>query len=201
MREEQLEHAFRQPHYLELNRARLEHLAWMLDKFDVKPTGKTVVDLGAGIGDLAVWWEGRGALVTCLDAREDNVRYMEGRGLTAYVVDFDHPSYSPFGKRNIVFAYGILYHLATPVHALEAWKSIADEMLLLETMIDPAGPFHAEEDRSDPSQGVSGRGFRPSLDWIRSQFEDSLWQVIVPDQPKHPDYASGRRVVLVAKRK
>lgn len=203
MTDAELEHAFRQPHYLALNKARLDHLGALLDTLHFDPKGKTVLDLGAGIGDLAVWWRDRGADVLCVDGRPENVDYMKRRGLKTRLCDFENEFYFGSARYDVVFAYGVLHHCSLPELMVAAIKANAKNLVLIETMISASvTQLLITENRFDPSQSLSGMGSRPSLLSLHESFARSngAFAMIAFKQPHHPDYEEGRRVVIAARR-
>ena len=199
----ELEWAFRQPHYLALNKARLEHLGGMLDTLKIDLKGKHVLDVGAGIGDLSQWIAERGASVLATDARSENVDYMNRRGLNAETLDCDTHVLSLAREPDFVLAYGILYHLKEPSFALHLWGSLAGKAVFIETMVaSDTAIFGVTEDKYDLSQSASGFGCRPTLWWIKRCFVPQEWAFVIPEkQPDHPDYAEGRRAVCYALRR
>jgi 16S rRNA A1518/A1519 N6-dimethyltransferase RsmA/KsgA/DIM1 with predicted DNA glycosylase/AP lyase activity len=62
--------AFRIGYYQRFNARRLEHLATLgLDLWD-----KTVLEVGAGVGDLTSFFLDRGCKVTSVEARAENIQ-------------------------------------------------------------------------------------------------------------------------------
>ncbi|MDY6845303.1 MAG: class I SAM-dependent methyltransferase, partial [Thermodesulfobacteriota bacterium] len=117
----------------EINYARLAHLESL--RLPIK--GKTVLDIGCGVGHLAQFFITRGCKVVCLDAREDNIKglYQKYPNLEAHVANIESETMLHFGKFDIVFTYGLLYHLENPLVALRNMSSVCKEMLLLETLV------------------------------------------------------------------
>src|SRR5262245_34400647 len=76
---------FDTPLALGINRGRLEHLA----SLDLPVAGKTVLDVGCGVGHLAQFFVQRQCKVTCVDGRSENVASLKQRypGLDAHVAD------------------------------------------------------------------------------------------------------------------
>src|SRR5215470_14959198 len=114
-------HAF---HYIRHTCRRLEHLATLgacggLDLWD-----KTVLEVGAGIGDHTTFFVDRGCWVVATDAREENVARLERvfkdqPRVRARMLDLDrvdgsmavqsHGRPAPGGEFDIVYCYGTLY--------------------------------------------------------------------------------------------
>jgi SAM-dependent methyltransferase len=124
---------FDTPEALALNEARrsqLESLGWNL-------AGKRVLDVGAGVGHLAAWLQKMGSSVVCLEGRAENVEAMRSRHpqIEGHVADAANDPLSRFGRFDVVFSYGLLYHLENPLHAIRNLESVCGELLLLESMV------------------------------------------------------------------
>jgi len=139
-----LNRIFRNPSYRRHNSRRQEHLATLgLDVFD-----KSVLELGAGLGDHTSFFLDRGCSVTSVEARAENcamfARTMEFVGENGYLptakwklIEADVSTLDPtaLGQFEIVYAYGIFYHLADPERALKLFADLCGDTLLLETCV------------------------------------------------------------------
>src|SRR5512147_365607 len=78
---------FDYPEALELNRARLDHL----EHLGLPLEGRSVLDVGCGVGYLAQFFVNRKCRVVCVDGREENIRRLRRRypGLKAKVADVE----------------------------------------------------------------------------------------------------------------
>jgi 2-polyprenyl-3-methyl-5-hydroxy-6-metoxy-1,4-benzoquinol methylase len=158
---------FDTPGALAINRARLEHLAALR----LPLAGKSVLDVGCGVGHLAQLFVKLGCRVVCVDAREENIASLRQRypALTeAHVADVQQVPLSRFGRFDVVFCYGLLYHLEDPVAGLRNLFSVCDGLLLLETLVcDYSGPAVVLVDESlSANQARAGLGCRPSPSWV-----------------------------------
>lgn len=176
--------------YQRHNKRRQEHLA----SLTLSLTGKTVLELGAGIGDHTSFFLDRGCNVTVTDAREENLEHVRLRFpfvKTQIVnVESDFPPELPL--YDIVYAYGILYHLAEPVVALKRIASVAKDILLLETCVS-FGMHEAInqviENTADPTQAAHGIGCRPTRPWVFNSLRHLFEYVYVPKtQPWHEEF-------------
>jgi SAM-dependent methyltransferase len=174
---------------LAINKARMEHLATL----DLPIAGKSVLEVGAGIGLLTGFFESRGCNVLSTDARPENVAETKRRYPARQVatLDLERPQdVVRIGKFDIVFCYGTLYHLAAPEPALEALGKVSD-MILLETCLSPgddeASPTVGEE--LTMNQAFSGVGSRPTRSWVLNRLTQ-FWGhgYISLTQPSHPDF-------------
>lgn len=207
--------------YAEINRARLEHLG----SLGLPLSGRTVLEVGAGRGDLTPWLLARCAAVTVTDARRESVdaararlsdREWPGTLVCCRVADVeDEDEGIGPGLWDVVLCYGLLYHLAAPGAALERMAAACSGMLLLETCVYPDDRsgvrlLHLPEDQADPRNSVRGLGCRPSRDWawgaLTSLFEHVYATVAQPDHPEFPlDWSrplgpGNHRAVFVASR-
>lgn len=176
--------------YQRHNKRRQEHLASLL----LPLGGKTVLELGAGIGDHTSFFLDRQCIVTVTDAREENVSCVRARFplVDARIVDIEADSTSDLPPHDIVYAYGLLYHLANPGAALMRMASLANDMLLLETCVS-FGKHEAvnqiTEDTADPTQAAHGIGCRPTRPWVFSSLKRHFAYVYVPrTQPWHEEF-------------
>jgi SAM-dependent methyltransferase len=157
---------FDTPEALELNQARLDHLR----SLSLPLEGKRVVDVGCGVGHLAQFFVARGCDVLCVDARKENLDRLGVLypGLKARVFDLERDSFEDLGRFDVVFAYGVLYHLEDPFRAVRGLASICDDLLLLETMIadHPLPLVRVAEETSTYSQALQRVGSRPTPSFI-----------------------------------
>ena len=188
---------FRVPHYLRLNQRRLEHLA----SLGLPLAGKRVLELGCGVGDLTAFWVDRGCRVHCVDGREENLAVLRaewaGRSeVTSEVRNMDETGEfnAAGGKFDVVFCYGLLYHLEHPTKMLDFASAACgpNGVLLLETcvsfgegtLVNPVA-----EDAAAGSQAVGGLGCRPTRGWVMGQLRERFEHVYVPrTQPAHEEF-------------
>ena len=166
MTDAELEHAFRQPHYLELNQKRFN----VLETCQIDFSGKMVFEPGAGIGDNTQWLLDHGATVHASDARDCNVDYMkrrfDGNGrVTVQKFDVEDPR-DAIPEFDICVCLGLLYHIASPQKFLK-WASEGCSIMVLESMVASGemSTWGVAEDTRDPSQSYSGLGSRPTRDF------------------------------------
>ena len=181
---------FDQPNYLKINEARMSHLASLRLQLE----RKKVIDIGCGVGDLAQFFVERDCQVVCLDGRQENISSLRLRypDLDAHVVDIEAESISQFGMFDIVFAYGILYHLENPLASLRNMASVCQELLLLETQIcDHTLPIVRIADESAAfSQALGGLGCRPTPSYIVLALNRIGFPFVYAPKfpPQHPEF-------------
>ena len=155
-------------HYYQRNtRRRLEHLA----SLGLKIQNKSVFEAGAGAGDLTDFFIDRGCQVVTSEGRKENLEILKGRypNLEILDIDFESPPKSFNRRFEIVFCYGLLYHLENPVTALNFFSSICSETLILQTTVnyDKEKTITFEKERTDNHlHSISGVGCRPSRKWV-----------------------------------
>ena len=182
--------AFDNAEAIEINRARLAHL----ESLGLPLEGKRVLDVGCGVGHLAQFFVAKGCKIACLDARLENIDELHQRysTLEAYVANVETESLLRLGTFDIIFAYGLLYHLENPLVALRNMASVSRELLLLETMIcDSQLPVLRFEDESSAfNQALHGLACRPSPSWVVQALNRIGFQFIyAPDKPpNHRDF-------------
>jgi len=158
---------FDRPAYVDVTEARLAHLR----SLNLPIAGKTVIDLGCGIGRLSEFFVELGCDVFCVDGREDNIHQLRKfyPSRKTAIVDLETEDLFKYGIFDIVFCYGILYHLSDPFGFIKRISKICKEMLIIETCItDALDPilYLVKESQADASQALYGVGSRPSPSYI-----------------------------------
>lgn len=224
---------FHSDRYLRNTARRLEHLASLGLDLD----HKRVLEVGAGIGDLTTFFLDRGCTVHATEGREGNfdvlrARYANEPNVSTALLDLDPPpaGFTLPGERgyatfDVVFCYGLLYHLSRPDLALDflanatggdgdttdAGRGGRGGVLLLESIVKPAGVPGANpwaENAELAGSAVSGMGSRPSRVWVWEQLRARFPHVYVPTtQPRHaefpidwtlPGYSAATRAIFIA---
>ncbi len=183
---------FRSDAYLRINARRLEHLA----SLGLPLREKRVLELGAGIGDLTGFFLDRGCEVVSVEGREMNAAlYREqhrGEPKARVIVD-DLNAPTPLDDRfQIVFSYGLLYHLADPQPCLDWMCQHCSDLLILSTCVTASdqGTTHpADEDASYHSQALDGRACRPTRQWVYNRLSAHMPHVYTTlTQPAHEEF-------------
>lgn len=179
------------PGYLEITNARLAHLASM----KIPLSGKSIIDVGCGTGRLTEFLVGQGANVFGVDGREDNIQQMQMfyPNVKAEVMDLETDDLLKYGPFDIVFCYGILYHLSDPLHFIKNAEKVCNGMILIETCITDALESVCKivmEDGTNNSQSIHHAGSRPSPSYVIFCLKKAGFPFIYEprEKPAHPDF-------------
>jgi FkbM family methyltransferase len=179
------------PAALAINRARLAHL----ESLGLPLSGKSVLDLGCGVGHLAQFFIAQGCRTVCVDARSENIDRLRALypDLEAAVANVESDRLADFGVFDIVLCYGLLYHLANPVAGLANIAEACGGLLLLETQIaDHPLPLCrlADEPSATLNQAVGGVASRPTPAFVAMALNrlgfPFVYAPVTP--PGHPDF-------------
>jgi hypothetical protein len=199
-------------YYLRLNQRRQEHLATL----GLNLRRKKVWEVSAGIGDHTSFFLDRECDVTCSEVRPELLEILRHRfsGVRICELDLEKPREDfPMGF-DVVYCYGVLYHLRTPGEALEFMAARSRDLLLLETCVSLGSELDLYPVSEPPeafSQALSGIGCRPTRTWVFQKLQQLFPFVYVPlTQPDHEQFptdwtateskASFTRAIFVAAR-
>jgi FkbM family methyltransferase len=174
-----------------INVARTRHLA----SLNLDLQGKKVLEVGAGVGLLTEFFEAHQCTILTTDARPENVAEIRREYPTrqAQVLDLDAiADITHLGSFDIIFCYGLLYHLKKPDHALKLLASVCSGMILLETCVSLGDELAINltwEDQQNPNQAFSGTGCRPTRPWVMETLQKEFGHAyIAKHQPCHIDF-------------
>jgi SAM-dependent methyltransferase len=181
---------FDTPAALDINRARMTHL----DFLGFPLEGKRILDVGCGVGHLAHFFLRRGCEVVCVDGRKENIVSLCARypDVEAHVADVQTDPLIRFGKFEVVFCYGLLYHLANPLAGLQNMASVCGDLLLLETLVcDHSEPIlYLVDEPKTYNQALNFLACRPSPSYVTMAMNRVGFPfVYAPEEPPdHPDF-------------
>ncbi len=181
---------FRSDHYLQHNQRRQEHLA----SLNLPIAGRSVLELGAGIGDHTTFFLDRNCTICVTDGRPEHIEILRDRfeGLRIELINLDDREQHFQEVYEIVYAYGILYHLTNPEHAIAQMAKWCSDLLLLETCVsteDHLSVSTVEELKEVGSQAISGTGCRPSRHWVFAELGKHFSYVYTTvTQPWHLEF-------------
>jgi SAM-dependent methyltransferase len=180
---------FDTPDALTINRARLTHLA----SLGLPLEGRRVLEVGAGVGHLSGFFLERGCDLVVTEGRQENVAELRRRfpDLEASDHDVEEPL-AGLGRFQIVFCYGLLYHLENPVRALRNMAEVCDELLLIETMIcdSPLPVMRLDDETRSVNQALRGIAHRPSVAYLTMALNRIGFEYVYAPvaRPEFPDY-------------
>lgn len=164
--------------------------------------GKTVLDIGAWDGFYSFLAEERGAIVTATDDYEhswgkcasgktgfDLAKKARNSKVSEFPSSINDLSVDNVGQFDIVFFFGVLYHIKDPYRSLEIVCDLTKEMAIIETFSknnnteSPLMEFYHNES-PDPSNY-----FAPNMACLTEMLKAVGFRRIVPtiDYPKIPD--------------
>jgi hypothetical protein len=183
-----------------LTKRRQEHLA----SLGLPLAGRTVLEVRAGIGDHTDFFLDRGCKVLSTDGRPENVEVFRDRYFTRFgwyknignlqlaLLDIEHPPAEIPGRFEIVYCYGVLYHLDHPWEALAFLSRCCTSLFLLETSVSFGSledVVRGNEDRKMVSQSIHGTGYHPTRPWVFRRLKELFEFVYVPTtQPWHDQF-------------
>jgi SAM-dependent methyltransferase len=181
---------FFSPAYQRHNISRLQHL----ESLGLDLARKSVLELGAGIGDHSLFYLYRNCRLLAVEGRAGLAKKLSERlGIDVKIVDLDREPerLEQFGRFDFVHCYGLLYHLSDPARFLSTVSRVGD-CLLLETCVSFGSELNlnkCREPSSIPSQALHGEGCRPTRERIFDQLKLHYQHVYVTrTQPRHPEF-------------
>jgi SAM-dependent methyltransferase len=201
--------AFDQKAYEHLNTARETVVRDLVQQLRGILPLATAVDIGCGVGYFSSVLDSTGLKVLGLDAREQNVLEARRRypHIQFEVMNVEDPCVLEFGHFDLVFCFGLLYHLENPFQAVRNMSSMTTQVALLEGVCYPSAEslmVLVDEDDLD-DQGINHIAFYPSeisliKMLLRSGYTSCFLPRTMPDHSfYHPPKGSFRyRTLLIA---
>ena len=181
---------FWSPEYLRHTQRRLEHLA----SLRLELAGRSVLEVGAGIGDHTSFFLDRGCEVVVTEGRSENLHVLRELypARDVRLLSLDPPPDEPPLVADVVYCYGLLYHLSDPRAALEFMARACRSLLLLETCVsfgDQVAVNPVVERGESPTQALTGSGCRPTRPWVWNQLR-GLFEFVyaTTTQPWHEEF-------------
>ena len=202
---------FDQSNYGALNAARDETVARLLPDLKRRLNLKTALDLGCGLGHYAEILYQHGLDVLAVDGRAENVEEARRRfpHLKFQVADAQNPELAQLGKFDLVFCFGLLYHLENPFRVVRSIAELSSKLTLIEGIVypSPEPAMVLMDENTGVDQGLNYMAFYPSEPCLVKMLRRSgLAHCYNPERmPAHPEYHQGsngfrRRTVLAAAR-
>jgi len=112
-----------------------------------------------------------------------------GKLAPAFVADVEDPSsHERLGTFDVVFCYGLLYHLGKPAECIAGMAQMCKGLFLLETRVSPHdnGKANVGREKAGAEKALHGHCCRPARDWIMGQLKTQFSHVYVTrQQPNH----------------
>ncbi len=198
-------------HYEKLNSSRGAVVSEVLAEIKELLGLQTTVDVGCGLGYFSGLLLSLGFEVTAVDGRKDNIEEAKRRhpGATFKQCNAEDAQLKDAGEFDLVFCFGLLYHLENPLLAIRHLHEMTKQLLFVEGVIfpgeEPAMALVDEEKHED--QGLNHIAFYPTEACLIKMLYRSGFSHVYgfARQPDHPDYHArldSRRVrtILVASR-
>ena len=155
---------------------------------------KQVLEVGAGIGLHTPFFLERGCEVLVTDGNAENVGEIRRRlpNVRSALLDLEQDgAIADLGTFDIVYCYGLLYHLSNPEAVIAKFASVCRGQLLLETVVG-LGRYPEVQlmrDFVSNNQAVSGVGCRPTRPWIMQTLTRYFGHAYgTRTQPDYPDF-------------
>jgi SAM-dependent methyltransferase len=189
---------FDQAHYDALNAGREETVLQLLPDLKKQLNLRTALDLGCGLGHYSELLHKHGLRVLGVDGRPENVQEARRRypHIDFRVADAEDPALVELGGFDLVFCFGLLYHLENPFRVIRSIAQLASQASLMEGIVYPSAEpaMVLLDENTGEDQGLNYLAFYPSeaclAKMIRSSGFVGCYNPI--SMPAHPDYQIGR---------
>jgi SAM-dependent methyltransferase len=200
---------FDRQHYDRLNRARGDVVRRLLAELAAPMNLKTAVDVGCGAGYFSGLLQSLGLQVTAADGRKENAEEAARRvpGVVFHTLNAEDPKLRSLGTFDLVFCFGLLYHLENPFLAIQHLHAMSKSLLLAEGLVYPGEePIMGLLDESPyEDQGLRHVAFYPTeACLIKMMYRAGFGSVYrLAEPPDHIEYKDAatqprNRTVLAA---
>jgi SAM-dependent methyltransferase len=189
-------------HYESLNTSRGTSASILLSEL-MRPLGlRTALDVGCGLGHFSGLLHSIGLQVSAVDGRQGNVEEGQRRYPQISFRQFDAEDFAlrELGKFDLVFCFGLLYHLENPMLTIRHLHAMTKALLLVEAVTFPGQePIMALVDEGNTEdQGLNHLAFYPTEACLvkmlyRSGFTDVYGLKTQPDHPEYHERINNRR--------
>lgn len=147
-------------------------------------SGKRIIELGGGHGDIGAFFADAGAEVLCVEGRTENanIAKLKHRNIPRFtcVQRNLENDFTDLGKFDLVLHFGLLYHIRNIEEHMWNCTQLGNEMLMeLEALdsLDDHKVELVEEDKDIFSLGLTGGGVRPSPLYVKRVFNEFEYDV------------------------
>ena len=146
---------------------------------------KNILELGGGHGDIGAFFAELGAKVLCLDGRIQNVnfsnlKHRKIKNLKCQLFNLEN-NFSQFGRFDLIFNFGLLYHLKNVDEHLNCCFKMSDDILFETVVCDSSDPykiFFCDENKKIDEESLEGIGSRPSPFYVERIAAENNFEVI-----------------------
>jgi SAM-dependent methyltransferase len=195
--------------YQYINQAREVWLRRVFAQLPFQHELRTALDVGCGAGHFSRVLQELGLTVTGLDLRDENIAVCRARSpqIAFDTINLDEPFTIP--PHDLVLLFGILYHLQSPLTAVQYLGNAVGRVALVSTRV-VAGretSLHLFQENGGPAHNRARVTAVPTLPALVALFQlAGLDHLYLPDeQPDHPEWRipanrHGKRYSFVAAR-
>lgn len=194
---------FDEEHYRLLNESREARVRAVL-KDAIKTEGlHTAIDVGCGAGYFCGVLSSLGLNVTGIDGRKQNIEQSRRRVPQAQysVANAEDKALPDLGEFDLVFCFGLLYHLENPFRAIRNLRAMTKKLLLVESVIYPGTEptMGLVDEGFTDDQGLNHIAFYPTEACLAKMIYRSGFPHVsrfnpLPDHPFYRSSGSGRQV-------
>jgi SAM-dependent methyltransferase len=182
--------------YVSLNTSRAAVVSRFLSEMKGPLNLRSAVDVGCGLGYFSELLRSLGLDVTALDGRRENTEEAARRNpeIRFHTMSAEDPTLPTLGKFDLVFCFGLLYHLENPFLAIRHLQAMTRRLLLVEAVIFPgeASLMGLVDEGSTEDQGLNHIAFYPTESCLVKMFYRSGFRFAYrfAPLPDHPGYRS-----------
>jgi SAM-dependent methyltransferase len=188
---------FDHPYYGEINKAREPVVRQIAPVLGVSGARRpTAIDVACGLGYYSKVLDSLGFEVLGVDARKANVDEARRRypGLRFEVFDAEDSRLSQLGTFDLVFCFGLLYHLENPFRTIRSLSAMTSNSVMIEGICYPSPePVMVLMDEYESlDQGINRVAFYPSeLCIVKMLLRAGFSECYLPTRmPEHEEYRS-----------
>ena len=186
--------AFDGEHYQGLNSSRTPVISAVVSEVRRQFDLQTVVDVGCGVGYFSAFLKSLGFQVIAVDGRRENTEEAKRRvpQVTFHLLNVEDPGIRDLGCFDLVFCFGLLYHLENPFQAIRNLHAMTSKLLLVESVCFPGNePIMAlVDEESNDAQGLNHIAFYPTEECLVKMFYRAGFTKVyrLTKLPSHPDF-------------
>jgi SAM-dependent methyltransferase len=195
--------AFDGEHYKALNSSRAPVISEVVSEVRKQFELRTAVDVGCGAGYFSALLNSLGFEVIAVDGRRENAEEGKRRvpQVTFHVLNAEDSGIRNLGCFDLVFCFGLLYHLENPFQAIRHLHAMTSKILLVESVCFPGKePIMAlVDEESNDAQGLNHIAFYPTEECLIKMFYRAGFTKVyrLTKPPNHPDFQAKNSVSRV----